>query len=119
MFKYVIKPFKLSITSSICKFSIKPLSQSQWEIRIERVKAIKFQAPKIRNILLQLPKCCEDPNLKSDAMCITTYEIENFEFVLGTNIWYDILFAINFVSKILQLKDMHIDVARSFKRSYC
>jgi len=52
-------------------------------------------------------------------MCITTYEIENFEFVLGTNIWYDILFAINFVSKILQLKDMHIDVARSFKRSYC
>ena len=26
-------------------------------------------------------------------------------------IWYDILFAINFVSKTLQSKDMHIDVA--------
>ena len=26
-------------------------------------------------------------------------------------IWYDILFAVNFVSKNLQLKDMHIDVA--------
>ena len=26
-------------------------------------------------------------------------------------IWYDILFAVNSVSKNLQLKDMHIDVA--------
>nr|KYP31434.1 hypothetical protein KK1_048263 [Cajanus cajan] len=27
------------------------------------------------------------------------------------NIWYDILFAINSISKIMQSKDMHIDVA--------
>ena len=26
-------------------------------------------------------------------------------------IWYDVLFAVNFVSKNLQSKDMHIDVA--------
>ena len=26
-------------------------------------------------------------------------------------IWYDVLFALNFVSKNLQSKDMHIDVA--------
>ena len=39
-------------------------------------------------------------------MCITTYEIENFEFVLGTNIWYDILFAINFV-KIAQIESQY------------
>ena len=27
------------------------------------------------------------------------------------NIWYDILFVVNSVSRILQSKDMHIDVA--------
>nr|KYP35336.1 hypothetical protein KK1_043631 [Cajanus cajan]KYP59040.1 hypothetical protein KK1_014466 [Cajanus cajan] len=44
-------------------------------------------------------------------MCLATYEMENFEFLLGMNIWYDILFAVNSVSKIMQSKDMHIDVA--------
>ena len=44
-------------------------------------------------------------------MCSATYEIENFEFLLGMNIRYDILFTVNFVSKILQSKDMHIDIA--------
>jgi hypothetical protein len=34
-----------------------------------------------------------------------------FEFLLSMTIWYDILFAINTVSKNLQSKDMHIDVA--------
>jgi hypothetical protein len=36
---------------------------------------------------------------------------ESFEFLLSMTIWYDILFAVNIVSKNLQSKDMHIDVA--------
>jgi len=35
----------------------------------------------------------------------------NFEFLLEMNIWYDIPFVVNSVSKIMQSKDMHIDVA--------
>jgi len=41
----------------------------------------------------------------------TTYELENFEFLLGMTIWYDILFAVNSVSKNLQSKDMCINMA--------
>ena len=44
-------------------------------------------------------------------MKLKAYEIESFEFLLGMTIWYDILFAVNSVSKALQSKDMHIDVA--------
>lgn len=52
-------------------------------------------------------------------MSLATHELEDFEFLLGMNIRYNILFAVNSVSKILQSKDMHIDVCyRSFKRSY-
>jgi hypothetical protein len=35
--------------------------------------------------------------------------MKSFEFLLSMTIWYDILFAINIVSKNLQSKDMHID----------
>ncbi|KAL2963307.1 hypothetical protein AAZX31_17G193800 [Glycine max] len=68
--------------------------------RIESVKAIKFHAPKVRDALTELSKKCEDPKLKSETMSLATHELEDFEFLLGMNI-----------CKILQSKDMHIDVA--------
>ena len=37
--------------------------------------------------------------------------MENFEFLLGMIIWYDILFVLNTVSKSLQKEDMQIAVA--------
>ena len=91
--------------------TFKPLSQTRWESRIKSVKTIKFQALEIRDALLQLIKTSEDPKTKSEVNCLATYEIESFEFLLGITIWYDILFAVNSVSKNLQSKNMHIDVA--------
>ena len=32
--------------------------------------------------------------------------------LMGMYIWYDINFALNFVSKIMQYKDMHISLKR-------
>ena len=87
------------------------MSQTCWESRIESVKTIKFQALEIRDALLQLAKTSEDPKTKSEANCLATYELESFEFLLGMTIWYDILFAVNSISKNLQSKDMHINIA--------
>lgn len=39
------------------------------------------------------------------------YELENYEFVLGMTVWYDILFAVNTVCKTLQSKEMQLVVA--------
>jgi hypothetical protein len=60
--------------------------------------------------LLQLAIISEDLKTKSEANCLVTYEMESFKFLSSMTTWYDILFAVNTVSKNLQSKDMHIDV---------
>ncbi|XVF56890.1 hypothetical protein PTKIN_Ptkin06aG0156900 [Pterospermum kingtungense] len=99
------------LKDNIPNLTVKSLSQTHWESRIESVKAIRFQTLQIRDALIQLAESSEDPKTKSEANCLVTYELENFEFLLGMIIWYDILFAVNSVSKNLQSEDMHIDVA--------
>ncbi|XP_022889113.1 zinc finger MYM-type protein 1-like [Olea europaea var. sylvestris] len=89
--------------------TLQPLSQRRWESHVESIRVIRFQAPQIRNALLELARV-DDPKTKSEAECLATYEIENFEFLLGMVIWYEVLNNVNRVSKHLQTEDIHIDV---------
>lgn len=61
--------------------SVKPLSQTRWESRVESVTVIRFQIPKITDALKNLAS--EDPKTKSKARCLLTYELKSFEFLLS------------------------------------
>ncbi|XP_045802280.1 zinc finger MYM-type protein 1-like [Trifolium pratense] len=95
----------------IPSLTLKSLSQTRWESRIESVKAIRFQTSEIRDALLKLTEVNDEPRIKSEAECLATYELGKFEFLLGMIIWYEILFAVNTVSKHFQSKNMRMDVA--------
>ena len=82
LFSSSTKQWKI-LQDNMSSLTLKPLSQTHWESRIGIVKAIKFQVLEIRNALLQLAKTSEDPKIKSEADCLGTYKIENFEFLLG------------------------------------
>nr|KAJ0219733.1 hypothetical protein LSAT_V11C200070050 [Lactuca sativa] len=71
------------LQDNISNLTLKSLSQTRWESRVESVKAIRFQAPQLRKALLQLSKSCGDPKIKSEAKCLATYELQNYEFLLG------------------------------------
>lgn len=81
--------------------TLKSLSNTRWESRIESVKAIRYQTPQIKEALLKLLETSDDAKTKSEAESLTN-ELENFEFLIGMIIWHEILSGINMVSKILQ-----------------
>ena len=96
------------LLNNVPDITVNSLCNTQWESRIKSVKAIRFQAPQIRLALLQLYKSCDDAKSKSEAESFAS-ALESFEFLLSMVIWYEILFAINMVSKKLQSKSMCID----------
>lgn len=93
------------------ELTLKPLSQTRWESRVDSLRAIRYQAPKIKDALIELANSREDAKTKSEANSLVTHELENFEFLFGMIIWHNLLFATNVVSKILQAEDMDIDIA--------
>jgi hypothetical protein len=52
-----------------------------------------------------------DSKIRSEAKSLATNELGDFEFLMSIIIWFEILSAINVVSKLLQSRDMVIDVA--------
>ncbi|KAG8432737.1 hypothetical protein GDO86_017106 [Hymenochirus boettgeri] len=93
-------------------FTLKPLSTTRWESRIDAVKAIRNQ---LGNIDDALTAVMEDPTLTGTTKSKTISDVRglqkkicNFKFVCGLVVWYNILFEVNITSKRLQ--DMEADL---------
>jgi hypothetical protein len=52
-----------------------------------------------------------DVKTSSEAKDLANHELGEYEFIVAIVIWYEVLYAVNLVSKQLQAKDMLIDVA--------
>ena len=91
MFIYIIfffnKEMEYFFLKKVSKFTLKPLSQTRWESRIESLKVIRFQAQKIRDALLELAKSSDqDFKTRSEANSLAKYEFGDFEFLLSLTI---------------------------------
>ncbi|KAI8529141.1 hypothetical protein RHMOL_Rhmol12G0203300 [Rhododendron molle] len=99
------------LKDNVERFTLKQLSQTRWESRVESVIPLRYHAPKIRDALVILANSTTEAMAKSEAKSLVTHELENFEFLFCVCIWYNLLFAVNSVSKLLQREDMDIEVA--------
>ncbi|XP_012857488.1 PREDICTED: uncharacterized protein LOC105976765 [Erythranthe guttata] len=97
--------------ANVIGLTLKPLSQTRWESRIESVKPLLRQTEEVRNALLELAHSDEDGTITSEDEGLIINEFENFDFLMNLVIWYDLLFFVNSVSKTRQNEDMHMDEA--------
>ncbi|CAM4611734.1 unnamed protein product [Lepidochelys kempii] len=109
--------------------TLKPLSATQWESRVEVIKPIKHQIGKIDDAIVAI---IEDNAVTGTVHGRTvakgngiTRNIHNVKFLCGLVLWHDIVFEINVVSKRLQDVDLDIsgameqlDKAKSYLQSY-
>jgi hypothetical protein len=72
------------------EITLKPLSETRWECRLDSVKAIRFQLDYICEAIEKLCDSCNDSATVSDCEPILN-EITTLEFVLPHIIWYEAL----------------------------
>ncbi|KAJ8006189.1 hypothetical protein DPEC_G00125650 [Dallia pectoralis] len=102
------------LTEHVKNLTVKVLSTTRWECRVDSVKAVRYQLPELVNALSALIEYATE---KRDADVVSTAasickEMQTWPFILCTIVWYNVLFQINKVSKMLQSPQVSIETLR-------
>ncbi|XP_065681425.1 uncharacterized protein LOC101241746 [Hydra vulgaris] len=93
--------------------SVKPLSETRWECKMESVKAVRFQAAEVCDALEELAKSTNDAQGKSEAESLVS-QMTNYRFLVALCFWHSLLFKVNFTSKELQSNTIDIAAGLTF-----
>ncbi|KAJ0808162.1 putative transcription factor and/or regulators TTF-type(Zn) family [Helianthus annuus] len=91
--------------------TLKSLSTTRWESRVDSIKPIRTQLVDVRKALKEVRASDKDAKIQSEAKSLEKREVGDYEFLVQIVIWYEILSNVNVVSKKLQSKDVVLDVA--------
>lgn len=106
-----------SYVQEIIVTTLKPLSVTRWESKIDSLKPIRYQIKEIYNALIQLSKTTQgDIQTRHEAECLAN-KLTDYKFLISIVVWYDILFQINIVSKSLKSITMDVVTATSLIKS--
>ncbi|XP_049957990.1 uncharacterized protein LOC126474558 [Schistocerca serialis cubense] len=73
--------------------TVKKLSYTRWESRVESVAAKMHQTREVTDALLEVSNSTAELKTKSEVYLLAVNELESFKFTVGIVIWYDLLFA--------------------------
>lgn len=99
-----------SILKEHVNISLKPLSETRWECRVESVKAVRFQLDQVCDALCSLREKSTDCALISECQSLEN-QISTFKFIVSLVIWYDILIQIHAISKMWQSPSINLEAA--------
>jgi len=86
------------LTKHATLFTVKHLSTTRWQARIDCIKAVRYQISQIYDALVEISDKTAENGLKHEAEWIGN-KIKNFPFLVSLIVWYEILFQVNLVSK--------------------
>jgi len=99
MFSASVK--RWDILKEFVDITLKPLSDSRWEAKIDSIKAVRFQLGGILDALEKLEEVEKDGKTVSEANLLSG-EIVSMQFLMCLLVWYDLLSEITYVSKAMQ-----------------
>ena len=67
-------------------FTLKPLSETRWECRVESVKAIRYQIGDVYDALSDLSETSDDRKCQSEAVSVAK-ELKSYKFLVTQCIW--------------------------------
>ncbi|XP_065665525.1 zinc finger MYM-type protein 1-like [Hydra vulgaris] len=97
------------ILQSVCKMTVKSLSDTRWESRINSIKVVKDNLVQIIEALYKVADSSSIGVAVSEANGLAN-EISSYQFILSLTIWHDLLFEINKVSKVMQNPSADISI---------
>lgn len=99
------------LAKEVPTLTLKPLSNTRWESRVEAIKALRFNLGKVYDALFTIysdrNKDAESRNMANSLLA----KIKSFKFICSLVIWFEILSKINIVSKALQKPDVVLSEA--------
>lgn len=99
------------LAKEVPTLTLKPLSNTRWESRVEAIKALRFNLGKVYDALFTIyfdrSKDAESKFLANSLLA----KIKSFKFICSLLIWFEILSKINIVSKALQKSDVVLSEA--------
>uniref|UniRef100_A0A8C3FTF5 HAT C-terminal dimerisation domain-containing protein n=1 Tax=Chrysemys picta bellii TaxID=8478 RepID=A0A8C3FTF5_CHRPI len=103
------------LTRHVNSLTVKPLSQTRWESRIDALKPLRYELGNIYDALIEMSgdttfTRSSGNTARSDAEALAN-GLSKFKFVTSLILWYNSLFEINLTSKQLQEKNLNIHSA--------
>ncbi|XP_065673948.1 uncharacterized protein LOC136090900 [Hydra vulgaris] len=97
---------------SVKTLTLKPLSDTRWESRVENLKTLQYEYSNVCDALLEIANSSEyDTSTKIEANNLAK-QMSKFTFRVSLSVWYDILFQVNLVSKKMQSPDYDLSTAQ-------
>ncbi|XP_053120645.1 zinc finger MYM-type protein 1-like [Hemicordylus capensis] len=104
------------LTSHVPTITVKPLSQTRWESRIDALKPLRYHLGSIYDALMEIYNEPHPHKTTSESLVVAkglAEDISKFKFVVSLVVWYNMLFEINLTSKLLQNKETDLSSATS------
>ena len=98
----------------VTTLTVKQLSDTRWECRVESVKVLRYQLNEVVAALKALVTYAaekKDGTTTSEAESLLK-QINSWQFVICLVVWYDVLYQINRISKLFQCPQIDIAVLK-------